>query len=271
MISRDFTDSLTWEEKARRNPLWAVMSVDGFPRRPTRIPPHGAPSSWRSSSRRAAPAVRGLPPPLAGAGADRAADPARVVEYGSGMGRILRAVHAAGYRCGGVDISETMLAHSRRVSRGERSASPPARRRHSNARRFRRLRVLLRGAPAHLADFGGPPRGAGDVPDPSSPADSCGSSSSRARCRSGPSHGPAPTRSTRRSAAWCSVGSGCRSAGLSRAGCLAFPPGAGVPAHQLGRCPAAAADHAEPAAEPWRAAARTGARDPVAEWNSGAE
>ena len=38
-----------------------------------------------------------------------------LVEYGSGMGRILRAVHEAGYRCSGVDISATMLDHSRRL------------------------------------------------------------------------------------------------------------------------------------------------------------
>jgi hypothetical protein len=40
MASKDFTDRLTWEGKARRNPLWAVMSVDEFAHA------EGDPSSW---------------------------------------------------------------------------------------------------------------------------------------------------------------------------------------------------------------------------------
>lgn len=113
MVSKDFTDQLTWEEKARQNPLWAVMSVDEF------AGAGGDPSSWspdqlalffdkgrtlfdvflRPSLQRA----RILP----GQGF--------IVEYGSGMGRILRSVRDAGYRCAGVDISDTMLQHSRRL------------------------------------------------------------------------------------------------------------------------------------------------------------
>jgi SAM-dependent methyltransferase len=37
------------------------------------------------------------------------------VEYGSGMGRILRALRDAGYDCAGIDISPTMLENSRRL------------------------------------------------------------------------------------------------------------------------------------------------------------
>ncbi|HEX2218047.1 MAG TPA: class I SAM-dependent methyltransferase [Gemmatimonadales bacterium] len=113
MISRDFTDRLTWEEKARRNPLWAVMSVDEFAQA------DADPSSWTPEQLslffdkgRALFEIY-LRPSLERA--QMVPGRAVVVEYGSGMGRILRAVHSAGYRCAGVDISETMLAHSRRL------------------------------------------------------------------------------------------------------------------------------------------------------------
>jgi SAM-dependent methyltransferase len=110
-LSRDFTDRLTWEEKAKVNPLWAVMAVEEF----EGTGPDAA--TW-SEDQVALFFEKGrtlfnvfLQPPL-----ERLrADPGKtfVVEYGSGMGRILRAFHEAGYRCAGVDISETMLKHSR--------------------------------------------------------------------------------------------------------------------------------------------------------------
>lgn len=113
MISRDFTERLTWEEKARRNPLWAVMSVDEFAEA-------GAdPAEWTPEQlalffdKGRALFESYLRPSLERGRIDPRT--ALVVEYGSGMGRILRAVHAAGYRCAGVDISETMLVHSRRL------------------------------------------------------------------------------------------------------------------------------------------------------------
>ena len=112
-VSRDFTDRLTWEEKARVNPLWAVMAVDEF----AACGPD--PGAW-SPEEIALFFEKGrmlfnvfLKPPLERLrlGPDRTF----VVEYGSGMGRILRAINEAGYRCAGVDISETMLQHSRRL------------------------------------------------------------------------------------------------------------------------------------------------------------
>lgn len=113
MISRQFTDVLTWEEKARLNPLWAVMSVPDF---------EGAdadPSHWTREQidlffqkGRLLFDVY-LAPILRRSGLESTR--ARVLEYGSGMGRILRAVHAAGYDAAGVDISPTMLQHSRRL------------------------------------------------------------------------------------------------------------------------------------------------------------
>jgi SAM-dependent methyltransferase len=110
-LSRDFTDRLTWEEKAQVNPLWAVMAVEEFEA-------SGPDAATWSDDEVALFFEKGralfdvfLRPPLQ----RMRADPGKtfVVEYGSGMGRILRAFHEAGYRCAGVDISETMLKHSR--------------------------------------------------------------------------------------------------------------------------------------------------------------
>ncbi|MBA3258561.1 MAG: class I SAM-dependent methyltransferase [Gemmatimonadales bacterium] len=112
-VSREFTDQLTWEEKARLNPLWAVMSVDEFAQAGS------DPSSWEPEQL-ALFFQKGrmlfevfLRPALERAGLD----PERtlLLEYGSGMGRILQAVRKAGYRCAGVDISRTMLDHSREL------------------------------------------------------------------------------------------------------------------------------------------------------------
>lgn len=113
MASKDFTDRLSWEEKARRNPLWAVMSVDQF------AEAGGDPSSW-TAEHLALFFEKGralfdifLRPSLTRS--EILPERGVLVEYGSGMGRILRAVHEAGYRCSGVDISATMLEHSRRL------------------------------------------------------------------------------------------------------------------------------------------------------------
>ena len=104
-----FRDVLSWEEKARRNPLWAVMSVPAF----EQLGPD--PAQWTreqidlflDKGRLLADAY--LEPPLRRAGLSGC----RVFEYGSGMGRLLNAFAERGYRCVGVDISATMLTHSR--------------------------------------------------------------------------------------------------------------------------------------------------------------
>jgi SAM-dependent methyltransferase len=113
MVSKDFTDRLTWEEKAQRNPLWAVMSVDEF------AEADGAPSSWTAEQLDLF-FEKGrtlfdifLRPSLQRA--EIRPGHSLLVEYGSGMGRILRAVHERGYRCSGLDISATMLEHSRHL------------------------------------------------------------------------------------------------------------------------------------------------------------
>lgn len=113
MQDATFRDTLSWEEKARLNPLWAVMSVPEF----ENLGPD--PAAWTAEQLELFFAkgrvLRDiyLEPPLRRIGA--VPERCRVVEYGSGMGRLLNAFAERGYACAGVDISATMLEHSRRL------------------------------------------------------------------------------------------------------------------------------------------------------------
>jgi SAM-dependent methyltransferase len=108
-----FLYSLSWEEKARINPLWAVMSVSEFESL------GGDPAAWTTEQVDAFFAKGEamwsifLRPTITRLGL--VPGQATIAEYGSGMGRILRAVRRGGYDCAGVDISPTMLEHSRRL------------------------------------------------------------------------------------------------------------------------------------------------------------
>jgi SAM-dependent methyltransferase len=113
MVDRIFKDDLSWEEKARRNPLFAVMSADAFQEKGP------DPAAWNehdlelffAKGRQVyeiflRPVLQRMPlPPGQGL----------LVEYGCGMGRVLKAVAADGYQVAGIDISPTMLSHSRRL------------------------------------------------------------------------------------------------------------------------------------------------------------
>ena len=113
MPDAKFLYALSWEEKARINPLWAVMSVSDF----ESLGPD--PAAWTAEQVEAFFAKGEvmfdifLRPTMTRLGL--VPGQATVAEYGSGMGRILRAVRRAGYDCAGVDISPTMLEHSRRL------------------------------------------------------------------------------------------------------------------------------------------------------------
>lgn len=106
-----------WEQKARENPLYAVMTttdlvdadseeftqeqLDSFFAKGQRVfQKHIAPRLSMIKTGSAKPTL---------------------VEYGSGMGRILKAVIEAGYPCSGIDISPTMLRHSRNLVPGVQS------------------------------------------------------------------------------------------------------------------------------------------------------
>ncbi len=103
---------ISWEEMARENPLFAVMtresmadaSADDFA-------PEHRDELFRKGRKLYRKHLRRV---LA-----RSPDPretALVVEYGCGVGRILSAVAEDGWRCAGIDISQTMLDHCRELA-----------------------------------------------------------------------------------------------------------------------------------------------------------
>ncbi len=108
-----FRADLSWEEKAQLNPLYAVMAVSPFKDL------SADPADWSEEDLKAffdkgqvlydiniRPVLRRMNAPKAGG---------LVVEYGSGMGRLLKALVTDGYACAGIDISPTMLALSARL------------------------------------------------------------------------------------------------------------------------------------------------------------
>ncbi|MGE5340725.1 MAG: class I SAM-dependent methyltransferase [Candidatus Omnitrophota bacterium] len=111
IADEDFKNCLSWEEKAQKNPLYAVMSSEKFA--------NIGPEKWSPEDLKTF-FLKGqymfdvfFKPVIVRAKFEK--ERAFIVEYGSGMGRILKAVNAAGYRCAGIDISPTMLAHSQRL------------------------------------------------------------------------------------------------------------------------------------------------------------
>lgn len=111
-----FRNALSWEEKARTNPLWAVMSVPEFEQTT------GDPAAW-SDEALALFFAKGralweifLRPAVQRTGLRQ--EEAFIVEYGCGMGRILNSLCADGFKCAGIDLSPTMLEHGRRLVPG---------------------------------------------------------------------------------------------------------------------------------------------------------
>jgi SAM-dependent methyltransferase len=104
-----FKKDISWEEKAKINPLFAVMSSEDFVN-------VGA-EKWTDEDLEKF-FTKGqflfdvfINPILKRLQLNK--KEAFIVEYGSGMGRILKAINAAGYNCAGIDISPTMLKYSR--------------------------------------------------------------------------------------------------------------------------------------------------------------
>lgn len=101
----------SWEEKARENPLYAVMTtpdlLDADPEKFSQE--HLRPffeKGRRVFEKHVLPCI------------DRAGflkNEVFLVDYGCGCGRVLRAIVEDRFRCAGVDISETMLRHCKRL------------------------------------------------------------------------------------------------------------------------------------------------------------
>ena len=113
MVNEWFKHKLSWEDKAKENPLFAVMSAERFADKGSN------PEDWSAEDLQAffakgqfmfdnflRPVIERIP---------LRPGNAFIVEYGSGMGRILKSVKAAGFECAGIDISPTMLGYSRQL------------------------------------------------------------------------------------------------------------------------------------------------------------
>ena len=104
-----YWETNSWEEKAQENPLYASMAAR-FLRSadPEQFSADQLKSVFQTGEQlfrqHIHPHLRRLEKPNG-----------LVVEYGCGIGRVLRATAQAGYKCAGIDISATMLRHCRRL------------------------------------------------------------------------------------------------------------------------------------------------------------
>jgi len=104
-------DRTSWEEKAKENPLFAVMTTANYARSDPQTFSAEELEFFFDKGRRV---WRNIIKPRVSLAKTGAADPF-IVEYGCGMGRILKAIVEDGGRAGGIDISPTMLDHCRRL------------------------------------------------------------------------------------------------------------------------------------------------------------
>lgn len=94
---------MTWEEKAQRNPLYGVMSVEDFVSAGPDPTPDQLVHFFEEGRRKAACLIQ---PFLAATATPRSA---RILEFGCGMGRLLKAVRSEYPDVVGVDVSRTMV------------------------------------------------------------------------------------------------------------------------------------------------------------------
>jgi SAM-dependent methyltransferase len=109
--------SSSWEEKARENPLFAIMTTAELA---DAEPDNFSPESLsRLLAKGRLLFNQHILPCILMSRFTKANS--FLVEYGCGAGRILNAVVEDGYACAGIDISPTMLNHCRRIVPGVRS------------------------------------------------------------------------------------------------------------------------------------------------------
>jgi ubiquinone/menaquinone biosynthesis C-methylase UbiE len=100
---KSYLEDLSWEEKARQNPLYGVMSVDEF------ASAGSEPTSDQLERFFAAGVEKVNAWILPWLTATGTAPTASILEFGCGMGRLVRAVQASYGNVAGVDISPTMV------------------------------------------------------------------------------------------------------------------------------------------------------------------
>jgi SAM-dependent methyltransferase len=101
----------SWEEKAKENPLFAVMTTANYTNSDSKSFSREELDCFFEKGRWVYHTIIKPRVTLCRTGA---ADP-YFVEYGCGMGRILRALVEDGRRAGGIDISPTMIEHCKRL------------------------------------------------------------------------------------------------------------------------------------------------------------
>jgi SAM-dependent methyltransferase len=103
---------LSWEAMAQENPLFAVMTTEAM----ADAPPADFSAEHRAELfRKGTKLFKRHIRKLLYSSPDSQED-TLVVEYGCGVGRIIRAVAEAGWRTAGIDISPTMLEHCRTLA-----------------------------------------------------------------------------------------------------------------------------------------------------------
>jgi SAM-dependent methyltransferase len=103
---------MNWEEKARQNPLYGVMSVNDFAAAGADPTPEQLERFFESGRRKAA---TWLLPWLAATATPR---DAHILEFGCGMGRLVNAVLAEYTDVVGVDVSQTMVERATAYVKG---------------------------------------------------------------------------------------------------------------------------------------------------------
>src|SRR3989344_3866879 len=110
---RNFKEKYTWDQKAAVNPLYAVMAVDKF------INKNSYMKDWKREDlkilfRKGQKIYHYfLKPILMRSGLNL--QKSFIVEFGCGIGRILKWVKKDGYNCAGIDISEKMLQYCKKL------------------------------------------------------------------------------------------------------------------------------------------------------------
>lgn len=104
--SEEFLRQMTWEEKAKLNPMWVVRTTEEFlsgDLTSEQVAKFFAIGEAKVAAL-IAPWLRAFPEP----------EKVAVLEFGCGVGRMLKAVCKITPHCCGVDISPTMISHARK-------------------------------------------------------------------------------------------------------------------------------------------------------------
>ena len=101
----------TWEQKAQENPLYAIMTTEKMANAPTKGFTEELLTTFFKKGKKLY--HEHIKECILNAGFGK--HDSYVIEFGCGAGRILNAIKKDGYRCAGIDISNTMLIHCKEI------------------------------------------------------------------------------------------------------------------------------------------------------------